>query len=62
MRGSEVSWALCFDMRFPAGGVTDCRTETQGERGEAQRESLRRLDVMLMFMSRQPAVSMVTDS
>lgn len=60
MQGSKVGWALCSDIRFPAGGVTGCRTETQREK--TQRESLQRLDVMLMFMSRQTAVSMVTDS
>lgn len=32
MQGSKVSRALCFDMRFPAGGVTGCRTETHRER------------------------------
>lgn len=24
--GSNVSGGLCFDVRFPAGGVTDCRS------------------------------------
>lgn len=57
MQGLKVSWALCFDMRFPAGGVTCCRTER-----EARRESLEGLDVRLMFTSGQTAVSMVTDS
>ncbi len=62
MRGSGVSWALCFDMRFPAGGVTGCGTGVAEREREAQRESLERSDVMLMFTSRQTAVSMVTDS
>ncbi len=59
MQGSKVSWALCFDMRFPAGGMKSYSTETQRE---AQRERLERLDVMLMFTSRKKAVAMVTDS
>lgn len=26
MRGQMSAGGLCFDVRFPAGGVTDCRT------------------------------------
>lgn len=59
MQGSKVSWALCFDMRFPTGGVTVYSTETQRE---AQSKRLKRLGVKLMFTSRETAVSMVTDS
>lgn len=59
MRGSKVSWTLCFDMRFPAGGVTGYRTDKERA---LQREGLQRLDGMLMFTSRWTAVSMVTGS
>lgn len=58
MQGSKVSRALCFDVRFPAGGVTGWEG---GREREAQRESMERFDVMLMFTYRQTAVSMVTD-
>ena len=37
MQRSEVSRALCFDMRFPAGGVTGCRDrDAEGESAEVR--------------------------
>lgn len=46
--GVKGQQALCFDMRFPEGGMTGCRTQTETH---TQRESLKRLEVMLMFTS-----------
>lgn len=42
--------SLCFDVSFPAGGVTDCRTRSVQER----------FTISPLFTYRQVDVSMVT--
>lgn len=56
--GSNVSGGLCFDVRFPAGGVTDCRTRGGKRRGVDTRGSESRC----LFTYRRADVAMVTGS